>query len=474
MRKSTLLTVLSVALVLTASACGDATPEPTPVLEATDVPQPVDTPVPTDTPIPTDAPTPKPTDTPASTATPEPTDTPVPTEAPLPIGEWASFSDWEYSVTEASTMSSIGDEAARGEFVVAIMEVTNNGATERSIGSRFFVATDSQGRRYEMDSDASLEYHHAFGTGAWHLEDIGPSASATIPVAFDVSPDATGLLLRAAGRTEPAILLIEDVGGELLEMPEDSQVAADWSYVVTDVGTASTVGDETARGQYATVILRVRNDSKTPRELGTSLFNVKDEQGRVYELDSDASLEYHHAFDTDAWTLESLGPSLIGTIPLVFDVSPDATNLTLNATKGEAQPVPLLEAIGGQPIELPGEVHTVGNWEFTVSESSRATSIGDEAPEGDFLVVLVEIKNMSLTSQELGGRQFKVEDDQSRTYDLDTDASLEYHHTFDTDAWHLESIGPSLTGTVPLVFDVAADASGLVLVTQDGTEVVLQ
>lgn len=480
MKRQTLLLVLAFALLFAASACGGPTPEPTALPEATDIAQPTntrvltDTPVPTDTPIPTDTPTPEPTDTATPTDTPEPTDTPVPTETPLPLGEQTSFSDWDYLVAEATSMSSIGAQPARGVFIVALIEMTNNGETERSIGGQFFVATDSQGRLYEMDSDASLEYHHTFGTAAWHLEDIAPSASARIPVVFDVSPGATGMLLRAAGKKEPRILLIEDVGGEPLQLPEGSQVAADWSYVVTNVGTASTIGDETARGQYVVATLKARNDSKTPRELGTSLFVLRDEQDRVYDLDSEASLAYYHAFDTDAWTLESLGPSLIGTIPLAFDVSPDATNLTLYATQGETEPVPVLEAVGGESIELTGAVYTIANWEFAVSDSSRATSIGDEIPQGEFLVVLVDVKNLALTSQDLGGHQFKAKDSQGRTYDLDTDASLEYHHTYTTNAWHLESIGPSLAGTVPLVFDVAADASSLTLVTQDGTEVPLQ
>jgi hypothetical protein len=451
--------------------------------EATSMPRPTDTPPPTDTPEPTDTPpptdTPEPTDTPPPTDTPEPIDTPLPTntpeltQTPLPLGETVSFADWDYLVDDAKVMTTVGDKVPRGAYIVTLVQVTNNGTTERDVGGQFFVAQDTQGRLYEMDTDASLEYHHAFKTDAWYLDDVGPAATAVIPVVFDVSPDASGVVLLTAGSSGPAIILVEDVGGEPLELPGAPFGAADWAFVVAEVSTASSIGDEIARGQYVIVIVAVRNDALTPRDIGSSFFVIEDGQGRVYEMDTDASLEYHHTFKTDAWHLETLGPSLIGTIALVFDVSPDATQLALDTKPRGEESVLVLGAVGGEEIQLSGEVYSSGNWEFTTKEVSTATSIGDEVAEGRFLIVLCQVKNLAFSEQQLGSRAFTLKDAQGRTYKMDTDASLEYHHTFRTDAWHLEDIGPSLTGTVPVVFDVATDASGFLLVMQDGSEVPL-
>lgn len=415
--------------------------------------------------------TPQATDTPPPTDTPEPTSTSVPIATPLPAGEVVSFADWDYMVTEATTGETIGSQTARGTYVVALVQLTNQGATERNIGGDFFVAQDAQGRLYEMDTDASLEHHQVNDTDSWHLDDIGSSFSSTVPVVFDVSPDASTVVLRPAGVKEPAILLVEDVGGERLTLEGDPQTVADWAYAVTDVNTATTIEDEVARGEYVAIIVNARNDSLTPRELGSDFFVLMDGEGRTYEMNSTASLAYHQAFNTDAWHLESLGPSLVGTVPLVFDVSPDATTLALQTRSRGAEPVPVLDAIGGQPIQLDGEIHTAGNWEWVFEEVSTASSIGDESPDGQFLVVVLQVKNIAPGQQDLGSRMFTLKDGQGRTYDLQTDASLAYHQAFSTDAWHLESIGPSLTGTVPLVFDVASDATDFVLVPREGTEV---
>lgn len=236
-------------------------------------------------------------------------------------------------------MTTIGDEIPRGVYVVALVRVTNKGATERRIGN-IFVAKDDQGRLYEMDTDASLEYHQVHNTDYWYLSDIGPSFAGIVPVVFDLSPDASSVLLRPAGVNDPAVLLVADVGGEPLTLPGEPQSTAGWSYVVTGVSTTSIIGNEVARGRYVAIILAVRNDSLTPRELGSQLFALKDSEGRTYEMDRDASLEYHQVFDTDAWYLESIGPSLNGIVPLVFDTATDASGFVLVTREGTKVPLP--------------------------------------------------------------------------------------------------------------------------------------
>lgn len=96
-RKNPLLIAITLSLMVTVSACGGATPEPTATPAPTDTPSPTDTPTPTDTPIPTDTPTPKPTDTPT------PTDTPMPTATPTPVPEVQTYSGTGDSVVDVET-----------------------------------------------------------------------------------------------------------------------------------------------------------------------------------------------------------------------------------------------------------------------------------------------------------------------------------------------------------------------------------
>ncbi|HHY70736.1 MAG TPA: hypothetical protein GX519_03575, partial [Thermoanaerobacterales bacterium] len=96
--------------------------------------------------------------------------------------------------------------------VVAIVDFTNKALYEREVGTNF-VAKDEQGRTYKMDSSASLGHHHAFRTKSWHLDDIGPSFSATVAIAFDIPLDATNIVMYPSENIESAqgILLAESI-----------------------------------------------------------------------------------------------------------------------------------------------------------------------------------------------------------------------------------------------------------------------
>ena len=109
------------------------------------------------------------------------------------IGSTVEFNDWELTLQEVQTHSTIGDETARGQFLVLMIEATNEGSTERALsgGSRGgwrFVDIDAD-RSYEYDSGVSLEHYHTFRTDTWHREDIGPGLSATVPIVFDIPDD---------------------------------------------------------------------------------------------------------------------------------------------------------------------------------------------------------------------------------------------------------------------------------------------
>jgi len=49
---------------------------------------------------------------------------------------------------------------------------------------------------------------------------------------------------------------------------------------------------------------------------------------------------------------------------------------------------------------------------------------------------------------------------------MDTDASLEYYFEYKTDLWLLDELGPPLTGTIAVAFDVPKDATNIALITE--------
>jgi len=112
----------------------------------------------------------------------------------IEVGETTSFADWTYKVIDVEYHSTIDDNQARGTYVVFIIEITNNANVPRDVGYLFQLGDDS-GRVFSFDSSVSLAHHHTYRTDTWHLEDIGPSFTAVMPIAFDIADDADILFL---------------------------------------------------------------------------------------------------------------------------------------------------------------------------------------------------------------------------------------------------------------------------------------
>ncbi len=103
---------------------------------------------------------------------------------------------------------------------------------------------------------------------------------------------------------------------------------ADWEYKVVDVEYHKTLRDERARGTYVVFMIEVTNNSNMPRQIGR-MFQVEDDQSRVFAFDSSASLGHHHTFDIDVWHLEDIGASFTGIMPIAFDIPEDVETLFL-------------------------------------------------------------------------------------------------------------------------------------------------
>jgi hypothetical protein len=93
------------------------------------------------------------------------------------------------------------------------MAVGNRGDAAGTIPDGFFVLKDAQGRVYDFNRAASVEYFVAAG-GAGVAADIGADAQVpnndvltSVPLLFDVPPDATNLVLLSRNNLNQGFLI---------------------------------------------------------------------------------------------------------------------------------------------------------------------------------------------------------------------------------------------------------------------------
>ncbi|SFR61660.1 protein of unknown function [Halogeometricum limi] len=144
-------------------------------------------------PEPTVTATPKSTPEPTAEPTPEPTPTAT-TQPEMPmhdVGESFTVGDGEmsieYTVTDVTTADNVGGEYgedADGEFVIVTMSMENVGDESLDITSRPFTVVDSEGREFEVDTNAMV-----YAEDSIVFEQLNPGLSKEGVVIFDVNPD---------------------------------------------------------------------------------------------------------------------------------------------------------------------------------------------------------------------------------------------------------------------------------------------
>lgn len=172
------------------------------------------TPAPTTAPAPTAALTPAPVESaPPPTAAPA-SDPALPTAPPataapaLPIGQVVDRGDWSVTVLRPEHLvplsGSIGGLAPQGRFVLALVAVSNRGPAPAPLPSDMLALVDASGRRFDALPAASTAYLAAYGRGQrgdLSMEEAIPPGAGivSVPLIFDVPPDAAGLALTVGG-----------------------------------------------------------------------------------------------------------------------------------------------------------------------------------------------------------------------------------------------------------------------------------
>jgi len=150
-----------------------------------------------------------------------------------------------------------------------------------------------------------------------------PGEATTVPGEATTTPSPPGDVAAA----NPAIV------------PNDTVLeAGPWGFTyggVQNIATGSYGGGPATRGQYQIVLLAVVNRADQPTTIPDGFLVMKDAQGRVYDFNRAASVEYFTRFggagvaSDVAADAQFPNNNTLTTVPLLFDVPPDATNLVL-------------------------------------------------------------------------------------------------------------------------------------------------
>ena len=126
----------------------------------------------------------------------------------LPLGQIIDYDGWsatllrpDYAVTLTGP---IGDLRPTGQFVLAVIAISNNGPTARTIPASLFTLTDGTNRSYAPVSGVSTAYLALYERGQrgdLALEDaLDPgSGLRSVPIIFDVPLTVSGLRLTMTG-----------------------------------------------------------------------------------------------------------------------------------------------------------------------------------------------------------------------------------------------------------------------------------
>ncbi len=162
-----------------------------------------------------DAPTAGPLPTSVVPPTPLPSATPIPTSGPTPtprpvhaFGAVVEQGTWTVTLLRPEHAllleGSIGNLQPHGRFALALMAIANDGTTAARVPAGLIMLVDIHGTTYLPVVEASAAYLNTYGRGQFgdlSLNEAIPAdaGNVSVPVIFDIPPDAHDLQLFVAG-----------------------------------------------------------------------------------------------------------------------------------------------------------------------------------------------------------------------------------------------------------------------------------
>lgn len=260
-----------------------------------------------------------------------------------------TFADsWDVVVTgmvepETFTVGDVRIEP-RGRFVALTLTVTNAAKKSAEAFPQWgLVLVDGEGRSFTYHEDATSAFESQVEQDGDSSDgELQPSFEYVSAVVFDVPLDASGFILSAEDGSDFRAPL-ESVGAPTT----DYLFAQRWRVELVRVRRFPSYDDRTfglvvANGEFVAVRIDATNLTDQPIEYileGEDLI-LEDGRGRVFEPNSDAESWYRivatDIYDQQPHPLdgERVEPGMTVPEGFVFDVPPDATDLTLRSTDG--------------------------------------------------------------------------------------------------------------------------------------------
>jgi len=136
--------------------------------------------------------------TPAVTRTPAQTPTPIPPPVPA-IGDTIETDGWKLTIIGFDLYQQVGDSVAEGVFLYLRMSIENTVDQPRAFPFSGLVVLDMNDTSYflsEPPTRETLTYDFGFD----FEEELAGGASQSVAAVFDISTDATGLVLTTPSR----------------------------------------------------------------------------------------------------------------------------------------------------------------------------------------------------------------------------------------------------------------------------------
>jgi hypothetical protein len=117
------------------------------------------------------------------------------------------------------------------------------------------------------------------------------------------------------------------------------------------------------------------------------------------------------------------------------------------------------------------EVAQNGDLAFTITKVTEAKSLGNsytkKDAQGVFKVITVKVENKGKETKTIDSSMLKLKDAQDRTFERSSDGQIAKGMAQGQVDLFLQQVQPSLSVTGEIVFDIPADATGLVLQAKD-------
>lgn len=108
-----------------------------------------------------------------------------------------------------------------------------------------------------------------------------------------------------------------------------------------------------------------------------------------------------------------------------------------------------------------------GDLAFTVTKMTDAKSLGNsytkKDAQGVFKIITIKVENIGKETKTIDSSMLKLKDAQDRTFERSSDGQIAKGMAQGQVDLFLQQVQPSLSVTGEIVFDIPADASGLIL-----------